>query len=106
MLIVEDEPLIALDIAEEVSAHGAHACITSTVDEALSAISRITFNVAVVDHRLRGEDATEVIRRLETLQIPYVIHSGYEDVEAWTGVPVVRKPAIRRHLVQTISDLL
>jgi DNA-binding NtrC family response regulator len=106
VLIVEDEALIALDIAEEVSAHGAHACVTSTVCEALSALSRLKFAVAIVDHRLRGEDASEVIRRLEKLEIPFLIYSGYEEIEAWVGVPVVRKPAVRHHLMQTLSDLL
>jgi DNA-binding NtrC family response regulator len=106
VLVVEDESLVALDIADEVSANGGHPLVAGTVQAALAALSRVKFAVAIVDHRLRGEDASEIIRRLEKLQIPFVIHSGYEDVAAWANAPVVRKPALRQHLIQTVSDLL
>jgi DNA-binding response OmpR family regulator len=106
VLIVEDEPLIALDVAEEVSAHGASPVIANTACDALAALSRSKFAAAIVDHRLGHEDASEVIRRLEKLQIPFVIHSGYDEVGASTNAPVVQKPAIRQHLIQTVSDLL
>jgi DNA-binding response OmpR family regulator len=106
ILIVEDEPLIALDIAEQVSAHGAHVMMASTVEQALSALARVKFAVAIIDHRLGHEDASEVIRRLEKLQTPFLIYSGYDEVAAWANAPVVRKPATGRHLMQTVCDLL
>ena len=106
VLIVEDETLIALDIAQEFSAHGAHAVMVSTVEQALGALAKAKFAVAIVDHRLGREDASEVIQRLAKLQIPFVIHSGYDEVAAWANAPVVHKPALRQHLIQTVSDLL
>lgn len=106
LLIVEDEPLIALDVAEEISACGGRTVVVSSVRDALSALSRVKFAAAIVDHRLGPDDASEVIRRLELLQTPYVIHTGYEEVESWARVPVVRKPAVSQHLMQTVSDLI
>jgi hypothetical protein len=64
------------------------------------------FAVAIIDHRLGDDDAREVIRRLEKLQIPYVIYSGCSDDPAWANAPVVQKPATREHLIQTVTDLL
>jgi DNA-binding response OmpR family regulator len=103
--IVEDESLIALDLAA-IAAQGGHALVASTVDQALSALSRVKFAAAIIDHRLGREDATEVIRRLEKLKTPFIIHSGYDAVEALAKAPLVRKPAIRQHLIATVSDLL
>jgi CheY-like chemotaxis protein len=106
VLVVEDECLIALDIVEQLSTAGAEAVVTRSVEQALGALARLKFAAAIVDHRLSDGDAYEVIRRLEKLQIPFLIHSGYEEVEAWANAPVVRKPATRGHLIQTVSDLL
>jgi CheY-like chemotaxis protein len=94
ILIVEDEPLIALDMAEQVAAHGAHAMVANTVEEALSALARVKFAVAIIDHRLGREDASEVIRRLEQLQTPFLIHSGY----GWRSADLTgaEAPKVRR----------
>jgi DNA-binding response OmpR family regulator len=104
ILIVEDEPLIALDMAEQIAAHRAHVMMASSVEQALSALARVKFAVAIIDHRLGREDACEVIRCLEKLQVPFLIHSGY--AEAGANAPMVRKPATSRHLTQTVCDLL
>jgi DNA-binding response OmpR family regulator len=106
VLIVEDEPLVALDIAEEVSAHGAHSLIVSTVQEALGALKRVKCAAAIVDQVFGAEDATEVFRVLEKLQTPFVIYSGYDEIDAWDGMPVIRKPAVRDHLMQAVIDLV
>jgi DNA-binding NtrC family response regulator len=92
VLIVEDETLIALDIAQEISAHGAHAMMVSTVAQALGALGKTKFAVAIIDHRLGREDASQVIQRLEKLQIPFVIHSGYDEVAAWPMRPWCANP--------------
>ena len=106
VLIVEDECLIALDVADEISANGAQAVIAGSLEQALAALSSLKFGAAIIDHRLGRDDASEVIRRLEKLQVPFLIHSGYDELPAWANAPVVRKPAIRQHLMQTLSDLL
>jgi DNA-binding response OmpR family regulator len=106
VLIVEDEAVISFDVAADVSANGGHPMVASSVQEALSILSRVKFAVAIVDHRLGRDDASEVIRRLAALQVPFVIHSGYDDDVAWADAPIVRKPAIGQNLIQTVSDLL
>jgi DNA-binding NtrC family response regulator len=106
VLIVEDEYLIALDVAEQISAAGAHAVIANSPEQALSALTRKKFAVAIIDHRLGDDDAGDVIRRLEKLQVPFVIYSGCGDDSAWANAPVVRKPATSEHLIQTVTDLL
>jgi DNA-binding NtrC family response regulator len=106
VLIVEDECLIALDVAGLISAAGAHSVITTTVEQALRALARAKFAVAIIDHRLGDDDACEVIRLLEKLRIPFLIYSGYDEAAAWANAPVVRKPATHEHLLQTVTDLL
>lgn len=95
-----------MEIAEEVSDNGAYALVANSVPDALSALSRLKFGVAIIDHHLRGEDATEVIHRLQTLQIPFVIYTGCDEVGACPNAPIVHKPAARAHLMQTVCDAL
>lgn len=58
-------------------------------------------------HNFRFADlASFIAGRTCPAQVPFVIYSGYDEVEAWVGAPVVRKPAVRQHLMQTVSNLL
>lgn len=106
VLIVEDEPLVALDLADEVMSSGGRSLVARTAGEALRALATMKFAVAIIDHQLGDEDASPVIQRLEKLQTPFIIYSGYDGAAAWGDARVLRKPAARQHLVQSISDLI
>ena len=79
ILLLEDEPLILLDLelaAEErgVTVHSAASC-----EEALSIIARNadSLTAAVLDVSLgRGSNCFPVARELDRLGVPYILHSG------------------------------
>lgn len=100
ILLVEDEPLIAMDIAEELMAHGAHVHNVASVNEALAILDTKTVSAAVLDYRLADGTADELCQRLSDMNIPFVIYSGYTEVEgACSKWGIIRKPAAPSALV-------
>lgn len=80
ILVLEDQPMIAIEIADELSEHGiGEPIIASTVAHALSLLARLgeTFDAAVLDIALSDGDCQPVIDVLEQRGIAFVIASGY-----------------------------
>ena len=88
ILVVEDEPLIALDIATEFEKRGARVSIANTLKEALASVEADGLSAAVLDHALPDGDSTQLCERLTKRGIPFVTYSGYTraDVAGRTGV--------------------
>ncbi len=79
VLIVEDEPIVAMlaeDLLESIGC--VVAGTVASIAEARRAIDNITFDVALIDINLNGEDGLEVAAVLKSRAIPYIITSGYE----------------------------
>jgi DNA-binding response OmpR family regulator len=64
VLIVEDEPLIAMEIAQAFRKAGAFTTITSTLKQALTLVEHDGLAVAILDHVLRDGDSTRLCERL------------------------------------------
>jgi|KBSSwiStaDraftv2_1062776.scaffolds.fasta_scaffold1646116_1 DNA-binding response OmpR family regulator len=107
ILIVEDEPLIALDIATAFEKVGAVTFNARTLAEAIDMVEHDGLSAAVLDFGL-GDDHSEVVcRRLTERDIPFVLHSGYTHAsDACRGATVVPKPAPADRLITTIAGLL
>lgn len=79
ILLLEDEPLILMDLEFAAEDLGCVALITSTVEDALALINqhKASLTVAVLDVSL-GEGITciPVARELERLSIPFILHTG------------------------------
>ena len=86
ILIVEDEYLLAADLAEAMRARGAEVIgPVGTLAEAMKAVETNWIDRAVLDLDLGGEMSFAVADRLEAAAIPYVIASGCSaDVAART----------------------
>jgi DNA-binding response OmpR family regulator len=107
ILVVEDEPLIAMDIAVEFQKVGAQVVQTSTLKEALTLIEADGLSAAILDHALQDGNSNELCERLTERRIPFVTYSGYSHVEgACTKGSVVEKPAHPGVLVTTVAALL
>lgn len=107
ILIVEDEPLIALDLATELRACGALTFTANSVRAARRLLARHGFSIAVLDYRLGNESADTLRDQLNKLGIPFVVYSGYEEAaRAWPEAVIVHKPAAMQHLIETIGELL
>jgi DNA-binding response OmpR family regulator len=107
ILVCEDEPLIALDIAEVFRRAGARVVIASSQQDALVAVDDAALSAAILDHALRDGDASKLCARLKERNIPFVIYSGFAKLVEVHGDAVhVSKPASTDVLVTTVVGLL
>jgi DNA-binding response OmpR family regulator len=107
ILLVEDEPLIALDIANAFTEAGARVVTVRSRRDALTAVEDGGLSAAVLDHVLGDGDSSQLCERLTERNIPYVIHSGYSQLDGACSDGVqVGKPADPQLLVTTVLGLL
>ena len=110
VLLVEDEPLIALDgeaillslgVAQVVCARG--------VADALAALRSETFDAAILDLRLDRDSSLPLAHRLTGLGIPFGFLTGYHAdaiPDEFKDRPVVPKPFDADLLLQLMRKLV
>ena len=107
ILVVEDEPLIALDIVDGLKAAGAAVFGAHTVRDGLSFVDHPDLSAAILDFGLSDGDGTALCARLNERQVPFILHTGYTHVhEACRAGVVVPKPATPNQLVSAVETLL
>ena len=78
VLIVEDDPLIALDFEDRILGFGVKSVrATGSVAGALDLIAKRAPDFALLDVALVREKSFAVAERLEALKIPFVFVTGY-----------------------------
>jgi PAS domain S-box-containing protein len=96
VLVIEDEPLVAMDLVSILEDVGASVTgPVGSVDEALQVISTGRFDAAFLDGNLHGHPVDEVAAALTKAGTPFVFVSGYgkESLPAsFSSVDVVGKP--------------
>ena len=80
ILVVENELLIAMDIAKALESAGANATMTTTARHAMILADHDGLAGAIMDHGLTDGDSTAVCARLKERGIPYISYSGYSSV--------------------------
>ncbi|MFZ0851401.1 MAG: hypothetical protein WAO08_19595 [Hyphomicrobiaceae bacterium] len=110
ILICEDEPLIALGIADALSRAGARVLKVRSIADALIAVEDEVPSAVILDHALTDGESSQLRECLKERCIPYVLHSGYGTREhGWAAddkAVCVPKPASPQHLVTTVEGLL
>jgi len=109
ILIVEDEPLIALDLHAALYAAGAGIIAATNAKEALRLISRNEISAAVIDIRLGNQDSLEVCQALFHHRVPFLFYTAHADADllkAWPEVPVLLKPAPSWEIAARIGELI
>ena len=107
ILVVEDEPMIAMDITTALELAGAHATTTNTVRHALILAEHDGLAAAVMDHALSDGDSTQLCARLNDRGIPYVSYSGYGPAEGASENSVfISKPVTMDVLMSALEGLL
>lgn len=79
ILLLEDEPLILMDLELSAQDNGCRCLLATGVDQALAHLDAADPlpDVAVLDVTLQGgESCLPVARELERRGIPYILHSG------------------------------
>lgn len=110
ILVLEDEPLIALNT--EMLLEGEGAIIVgpcASVEEALSLLEG-RVDAAVLDVNLGQEDSSPVAARLRDAAIPFAFTTGYDQghelARSFAPAPVLRKPIEEQELVRCLASLL
>lgn len=96
VLIVEDDPVIAADVAETVEGIGYHVLGPARdVPMALALLAHATCDAALLDMNLGDETSERVAASLDTRGIPYIIVSGYARTQlpsTFRSAPILSKP--------------
>jgi two-component sensor histidine kinase len=110
-LILEDNMIIALDAADILSAIGADDVkMANSVEVALEFTTNEDIKFAVLDVNLGNETSLLVAQHLAAENIPFVLATGYGDVEnVMAGYPaasVVQKPFTLESLTRAVGEAL
>jgi DNA-binding response OmpR family regulator len=110
-LILEDEPLIAMDLKFAFEDEGVDAVTAGTCEEAMAALDRESFAGAVLDVNLgHGRTCEHTAVELKRRGIPFVLHTGDLDRvgEFLRGLdaPVLAKPRPAEDVVRYALSLL
>lgn len=108
ILVVEDDPMIALDLEAELERFGTVG-LAGSVAQALAAIERRAPLAAVMDFNLGDETSEPAARRLHELGVPFLMLSGAPARVGrrlgWTGAPILAKPAWSPQVARALADL-
>jgi DNA-binding response OmpR family regulator len=96
ILLVEDDPLICLDLEVSLSELGAIVMPASNVAAALKILAAATLDFAVLDFELGMETSEPVAQAARTRRVPFLYLSGYSEHDGrftrWPGIHVLVKP--------------
>lgn len=110
VLVVEDNPLVSLDIVETITAAGATLIGPfRTLDQSVAVASDDTFDIALLDVDLGGIAIWPVARVIRNRNIPIVFLTGFADATAWPdefkNVPALYKPYDSHRLIGKLHRL-
>jgi DNA-binding response OmpR family regulator len=109
VLVVEDEPLSALDLVDMLTEGGFQVLgPVSLVSDALRLICSEGCDVAVLDVNLGRESAEPIAIHMRERGIPFLVLSGYSRAQhppGFNGAPSLAKPVSSTDLVREVSRL-
>ena len=114
VLLVEDEALVAMLVADLLHDDGAEVLgPAESVSDALELLAgnaaEAAPHVAVLDMNLGGDPCDPIADALAAREIPFVLATGYDAdalPERFAAVPVVGKPFETEELVRVLAELL
>lgn len=111
ILIVEDEALVAWDLAWAVEARrGEVIGPVTTVASALSLVDQATIAGAILDANLADRDVTPLALKLIEMDVPFVVHTGTglpEELAATCpDLPVLRKPTMSDNVLAKLEHVM
>lgn len=110
ILIVEDEPLIAMELHRLVTNAGLEVSgPAGTLDQALHLASDQTLTGAILDINLGGETSYPIADRLRNRSVPFIFVSGYiaeSAPERFASCTILQKPVEPRALMSVLRQQL
>ena len=110
ILIVEDEPLIAMMLEDFLESMGHSIRGTcETVSQALEEAEKGGFDLAILDVNLKGESVWPVASKLRDIGVPFVLASGGHvdpPPPEFRGVPMLEKPFTIDRVAPVLNEAL
>jgi DNA-binding response OmpR family regulator len=111
ILVVENEPLIALELATTIAeANGIVSALARSRREALPIAQSMDIDVAILDVNLSDGKCFPIASLLAERKIPFLFCTGdnidTQQFAEWPGVPVIMKPYKEEMLMRGILQLL
>jgi DNA-binding response OmpR family regulator len=108
ILVVEDEPLIVMDISMAFEHTGAHLTTTNTVKHAKLLVEHDGLSAAILDHALSDGECTNLCARLLERNIPFLMYSGGEKSTEGPckDAPHIAKPSTHAELLDAMEALM
>ena len=110
VLVVEDEPLVALDIVAALEGAGVDVVGSAgTAKEALHIIDNTLLDAALLDANLRGHPVGEIAAALAARNVPFLFVTGYgrENLpRAFAKTAVLSKPFSQEQLIAAATLLV
>ncbi len=110
VLIVDDEPIIAMDLELLLLDAGYEiAGVTGRIAKALMFVEIEIIDVAILDANLGGETSAPVADALSARGVPFLVWSGYDAHQlppVLRSAPSLRKPANSTQIIQTVNSIL
>ena len=108
LLIVEDEPLIAIDLQATLEREGARVIRAHTMPEALRYAYSAALSAGVLDFRVGSDNADPVCEALTQREVPFIFFTGLSGAlpERWAATPIVPKPAAPETIIGALKFVL
>jgi PAS domain S-box-containing protein len=109
VLVVDDEPLVAMDVAGILVEAGCEVLgPAGTLSAAKALISRSEFDIALLDANLGGQPVDELAAAVADRKIPFAFLTGYAREglpQAFRNAPMIGKPFTRKQIVDVLRLL-
>ena len=109
-LVVEDNMVVALDMAEILEDAGVSDIrVAATVEQGLSFLDESPVDFALLDVNLGTSTSLEVAKVLASRGVPFILTTGYEGASGMTDgfppSPILVKPYSPSDIVAAVADL-
>ncbi len=110
ILIVEDEPMIALTLQDLLVEAGFEVpCVAGKLETALALIEGAGCDAAIVDANLAGVSTSPAALALAARGLPFIVLSGYSAEQLQGAFPAalfMRKPCRPDKLIHTLKTIV
>lgn len=110
ILLVEDDPLILLDLETSLAEAGAVVTATTEGATALGVIGASPLDFAVLDFELGAQTSEPIAVAAQAASLPFLFLSGYSENDErfvrWPGISVLVKPISMATLASHIRSVL
>jgi DNA-binding response OmpR family regulator len=106
ILVVEDEPLIALEVKRVFENAGAYVFVATQLPRALQLAGHPDLSAAVLADRLGQEHSSAICSRLEQSEVPFMFYGRYEEAhQVWPNALRVSMSVNAYDLVEAVKGM-